>query len=104
VKNDPQYGDWLYQGDAMLGKLVEALDRKNLAENTLIIDTSDNGAENRSYKPLRDSKRSIYEGGHRVPFIARWPGKVKPGSINHHTVCLNDLMATAAEISGRLMA
>jgi arylsulfatase A-like enzyme len=100
VKNDPQYGDWLYQGDAMLGKLVEALDRKNLAENTLIIATSDNGAEHRSYKPLRDSKRSIYEGGHRVPFIARWPGKVKPGSINHHTVCLNDLMATAAEISG----
>ena len=100
VKNDPKYGDWLYQGDAMLGKLVEALDRKNLAENTLIIATSDNGAEHRSYKPLRDSKRSIYEGGHRVPFIARWPGKVKPGSINHHTVCLNDLMATAAEISG----
>ena len=100
VKNDPKYGDWLYQGDAMLGKLIEALDRKNLAENTLIIATSDNGAEHRSYEPLRDSKRSIYEGGHRVPFIARWPGKVKPGSINHHTVCLNDLMATAAEISG----
>ena len=100
VKNDPKYGDWLYQGDAMLGKLIEALDRKNLAENTLIIATSDNGAEHRSYEPLRDSKRSIYEGGHRVPFIARWPGKVKPGSINHHTICLNDLMATAAEISG----
>lgn len=100
VKNDPKYGDWLYQGDAMLGKLIEALDRMNLAENTLIIATSDNGAEHRSYEPLRDSKRSIYEGGHRVPFIARWPGRVKPGSINHHTICLNDLMATAAEISG----
>ena len=100
VKNDPKYGDWLYQGDAMLGKLIEALDRKNLAENTLIIATSDNGAEHRSYEPLRDSKRSIYEGGHRVPFVARWPGKVKPGSINHHTICLNDLMATAAEIAG----
>ena len=100
VKNDPNYGDWLYQGDAMLGKLIEALDRKNLAENTLIIATSDNGAEHRSYEPLRDSKRSIYEGGHRVPFVARWPGKVKPGSINHHTICLNDLMATAAEIAG----
>lgn len=100
VKNDPKYGDWLYQGDAMLGQLMEELHRKNLANNTLIIATSDNGAEHRSYNPLRDSKRSIYEGGHRVPFIARWPGKVTPGSINHHTICLNDLMATAAEIAG----
>jgi hypothetical protein len=100
VKNDPKYGDWLYQGDAYLGKILEALERNHLAENTLIIVTSDNGAEHRAYAPLRESKRSIYEGGHRVPFIARWPGKVKPGSLNDHTVCLNDLMATAAEITG----
>ena len=98
VKNDPKYGDWLYQGDAMLGQLLEALDKNKFADNTLIIVTSDNGAEHRAYEPLRESKRSIFEGGHRVPFIARWPGKVKPGSVNDHTVCLNDLMATAAEI------
>lgn len=100
VKHDPKYGDWLYEGDAFLGKLLEALERNHLDENTLIIATSDNGAEHRAYEPLRESKRSIYEGGHRVPFIVRWPGKVKPGSVNDHTVCLNDLMATAAEITG----
>ena len=100
VKKDPKYGDWLFQGDAMLGKIMEALERNKLADNTLIIATSDNGAEHRAYEPLRNSKRSIYEGGHRVPFIARWPGQVKPGSVTDHTVCLNDLMATAAEIVG----
>lgn len=100
VKKNPEYGDWVFQGDAMLGELMAALDKNNLTDNTFIIATSDNGAEHRAYAPLRESKRSIYEGGHRVPFIARWPGKVKPGSINDHTVCLNDLMATAAEIVG----
>ncbi|MEQ1876807.1 MAG: arylsulfatase [Bdellovibrionia bacterium] len=100
VKKNPKYGDWVFQGDAMLGELMAALDKNNLADNTLIIATSDNGAEQRAYAPLRESKRSIYEGGHRVPFVVRWPGKVKPGSINAYTVCLNDLMATAAEIVG----
>ena len=100
VRKDPKYGDWLYEGDAFLGKVLEALERNHLADNTLIIATSDNGAEHRAYEPLRESKRSIYEGGHRVPFVVRWPGKVKPGSVNDHTVCLNDLMATAAEITG----
>ncbi len=100
VKKDPKYGDWLYEGDAFFGEILEALERNHLADNTLIIVASDNGAEHRAYEPLRESKRSIYEGGHRVPFIARWPGKVKRGSVNAHTVCLNDLMATAAEITG----
>lgn len=98
---DPQrYPDWLFQGDAMLGEIMRVLDDRGLAENTLLIATSDNGAEGRRYAPLRESKRSIYEGGHRVPFVARWPGRVKAGSTWHHPVCLNDLMATAAEISG----
>jgi arylsulfatase A len=101
VKKDEKYGDWVYQGDAMLGQLLAALDQNNLADNTLVIATSDNGAEHREYKPLRESKRSIYEGGHRVPFVVRWPGKVKPGSVNDNSICLNDLMATAAEIVGK---
>lgn len=100
VRQDAKYGDWLYQGDAMLGQLLAALDRHGLADNTLVVATSDNGAEQRAYAPLRESKRSIYEGGHRVPFVARWPGKIKAGTVNDHTVCLNDLMATAAEIVG----
>jgi len=100
VRKNLKYGDWLYQGDAMLGQILEALERNKLSDNTLVIATSDNSAEHRAYEPLRESKRNIYEGGHRVPFVARWPGKVKPGSVNDHTIGLNDLMATTAEIVG----
>lgn len=100
VRKDPKYGDWLFQGDAMLGKILAALERNQLSGNTLVIAASDNGAEHRAYEPLRESKRSIYEGGHRVPLVVRWPGQVKPGSINPHTVCLNDLLATVAEAVG----
>jgi arylsulfatase A-like enzyme len=97
---ESQYGDWVYQGDHMLGQLLDALERKGLAANTLVIATADNGAANRPYPPLRSSKSSIHEGGHRVPFLARWPGKIQPGSVSGATICLNDLMATGAEIVG----
>jgi arylsulfatase A-like enzyme len=95
-----QYGDWLYQGDWVLGQVLEALERQKLADNTLIIVSSDNGAAGRSYAPLRGSKSSIYEGGHREPFLVRWPGKIKAGAVCDDTICLNDLMATCAEIIG----
>ena len=75
-------------------------DRQKLSENTLILVSSDNGAAGRPYAPLRGAKTSIYEGGHRVPFIARWPEKIKAGSTCDDTICLNDLMATCAEIIG----
>ena len=94
------YGDWIYQGDRMVGQILDALDRNRLADKTLVIVTSDNGAEHREYPPLRASKRSIYEGGHREPFVVRWPGKVKAGAVNDDVVCLNDLLATAAELVG----
>jgi arylsulfatase A len=100
VKKDPEYGDWVYQGDHMLGQLLDALERKGLAGNTLVIATADNGAAGRPYAPLRASKSSIYEGGHRVPFLARWPGKIEPGSVCGETICLNDLIATCADIIG----
>ncbi len=95
-----QYGDWIYQGDHMLGQILATLEKKGLAGNTLIIATADNGAAGRPYAPLRAAKASIYEGGHRVPFLARWPGKIKPGSVCDDTICLNDLIATCAEIVG----
>lgn len=95
-----KYADWIYQGDWVTGQILAALDRNRLSDRTLVIVTSDNGAEQRAYPPLRESKRSIYEGGHRVPFLARWPGKIKPGSTCSDVICLNDLMATAAEITG----
>jgi arylsulfatase A len=100
VKQNPKYGDWVFQGDHMLGQLLAALERKGLAQDTLVIATADNGAEGRAYAPLRESKRSIHEGGHRVPFVVRWPGRVKAGSVSDQPVCLNDFMATAAEITG----
>ena len=99
VKHDPRYGDWVYQGDAMLGQIMDALEQNDLADDTLLMVSADNGAAGRSYPPLRASKASIYEGGHRVPCVVRWPGRVKAGTTWNHTICLNDLMATAAEIT-----
>lgn len=95
-----KYGDWMYEGDWVLGQVLEALERNKLADHTLIMVSSDNGAAGRSYAPLRGAKTSIYEGGHREPFVARWPGKIKAGSVCEDTICLNDLMATCAEIVG----
>jgi arylsulfatase A-like enzyme len=84
----------------MLGQLLDALERKGLASNTLVIATADNGAAGRAYAPLRNSKSSIHEGGHRVPFLARWPERIEPGSVSDQTICLNDLIATSADIIG----
>lgn len=92
------YGDWLYEGDWVTGQVLQALERQRLTDNTLVIATSDNGAAGRAYAPLRGSKASIYEGGHRVPFLARWPGKIRPGAVCDDTVCLNDLLATCADL------
>lgn len=100
VGKDPQYGDWVYQGDHMLGQILDALERKGLAENTLVIATADNGAAKRPYPPLRACKTSIYEGGHRVPFLARWPGKIKAGTVSDEIICLNDVLATCSDIVG----
>ena len=100
VKRDPKYGDWVFQGDHMLGRIMDSLEKKGLAENTLIIATADNGASGRPYPPLRGQKTQIYEGGHRVPFVASWPGKIKAGTVSDQTICLNDLLATCADILG----
>ena len=95
-----KYGDWVYQGDHMLGQLMDALERTGQDKNTLLIATGDNGAARRPYPPLREAKSSIYEGGHREPFVARWPGRIKAGSVNHDVICLNDFFATCADILG----
>ena len=96
-----KYGDWVYQGDHMLGQIMEALKRNGQAKNTLLIATGDNGAAGRTYAPLRDNKSSIYEGGHREPFVARWPDRIKSGSSSDQVICLNDLFATCADILGK---
>jgi arylsulfatase A-like enzyme len=95
-----KYADWVYQGDHMLGQIMDALERTGQDKNTLLIATGDNGAARRPYPPLREAKSSIYEGGHREPFVARWPGKIKAGSVSHDVICLNDLFATCADLLG----
>lgn len=102
------YGDFVAQVDATLGRLLDLLDEQKLADNTLVIFTSDNGAHwlptdietwgHRANADWRGQKADLWEGGHRVPLIVRWPGKVAPGSQSHRLVCLTDVMATVAEI------
>lgn len=106
------YGDFVCQVDHTVGRVMEALERNGMAENTLIIVTSDNGCSPMAdFKQLaehghdpshvfRGHKADIFEGGHRIPFIARWPGKVEAGSTCGATICLTDLLATAAGIVG----
>ena len=90
---------------------MKYLDDNELAENTLIVYTSDNGPENTWKKRIelydhhssgiyKEGKRSIYEGGHRVPFLVRWPKGVKAGSTWNDPVCQTDLLATFAEMIG----
>lgn len=102
-------GDFVAQVDAMMGRLLAVLGERGLAKNTLVIFTSDNGAHwlpdeiertgHRANGPWRGQKSDAWEGGHRVPFIARWPGKIKPGTESPALICLTDLMATFAEIT-----
>lgn len=101
------YGDFVVEMDWAVGEILMKLDELDLAKKTLIIFTSDNGAKitkewtlngHKPNKYLRGGKAGIYEGGHRVPFIVRWPGRVAPGSSSDEIICLTDLMATCADI------
>lgn len=99
------YGDFVVQSDWALGQVMEALDRNHLRDNTLIIFASDNGSPHAkgqghdSNYIFRGKKGTIYEGGHRVPFIARWPGKIEAGTECDSTICLGDFLATCAAIT-----
>ncbi|MCA8994811.1 MAG: sulfatase-like hydrolase/transferase [Planctomycetaceae bacterium] len=104
------HGDFIAEFDDVVGQLMQKLETLGVAENTLVILTSDNGPEvgtvinmreihqHDGARPWRGMKRDNWEGGHRVPFIVRWPGNVKPGSVSEQTVCLTDIMATCASI------
>jgi arylsulfatase A-like enzyme len=102
------YGDFVAQVDATLRRVLDALDEAKASANTLVFFTSDNGAHwlpediekwgHRANGALRGQKADIYEGGHRVPFLARWPGKIAAGSTCDQTICLTDFLATAAAV------
>jgi arylsulfatase A-like enzyme len=104
------YGDFVETVDASVGKVLSALDRNGLTENTVLIFASDNGArwtpeeisqfDHRSNLNNRGQKSDIYDGGHRIPFLVRWPGKIRAGSTSDELGCLVDLMATCAGIAG----
>ena len=107
------YADFVMQTDAAIGEIVTALDRHELTDNTLVVLTSDNGCSPQAKfdelgvhghnpsGPLRGHKADLFEGGHRVPFIVRWPGHVAAGKTSAAIVCLTDVMATLAEIIGQ---
>jgi arylsulfatase A-like enzyme len=98
------------QTDHSLGLILLELDRQGIADNTLVILTSDNGCSpqadfpellSKGHNPshlFRGHKADIFEGGHHIPFIVRWPAKVKPGTKSDQLLCLTDLMATCADI------
>lgn len=113
------YGDFVMETDDCVGRVVQALDRHGLTDNTLFIATSDHGAasyagnirkatagqirtlEAKGHYPsgiYRGYKFSIYEGGNRIPLVARWPGVVPAGTTCRQLIGLNDLMATLAEV------
>ncbi len=104
-------GDMVVELDMQVGKLLHKIEEAGLTENTLVFFTSDNGAlwpeicdfgnplhDNNG--PFRGYKASIYEGGHRVPFIVKWPGQVAPGSVSEQLVLAQDWVATIHEITG----
>ena len=110
------YGDFVQEVDWTVGQVMKALEEAGLAENTLLIFTSDNGSPGRDgtnmggstssvraygHNPshvFRGIKADIWEGGHHVPFFARWPGKINPGSESGEIICHTDLLATCAAI------
>lgn len=105
------YGDFMEETDYRVGQVLDALDANGIADNTLVIFSSDNGAETnyeyhretyQHYSSLiyKGGKRDIYEGGHRVPFLMRWPAAINAGSIVDIPVCQTDYLATIADIVG----
>ncbi len=112
-----RYGDFVCQVDWTVGQVMKALEEHGFAENTLVIFTSDNGSPARNgedasgptrsvvqetgHDPsgkLRGMKADIWDGGHRVPFLARWPGHIEAGSTSSELICHSDLMATCAAL------
>jgi arylsulfatase A len=104
------YGDFVAEVDWAVGRIIKAVDDAGFRDNTLVIFTSDNGSPclaehidkfgHRANGQWRGQKSDIHEGGHRVPFICRWPGRVKSGTQSRQTICLTDVLATFAAIVG----
>lgn len=104
------YGDFVMMVDAQIGRVLAALEQADLTQDTLLVFTSDNGPMwlpanvarfgHDAAGGLRGMKGDAWEAGHRMPFIVRWPGRVKPGTVTDQTICFTDLLATFADICG----
>ncbi len=104
------YADFVMETDHGVGEVIKALESNGLADNTLLVFTSDNGCSPQADYPVllakghnpsyvfRGTKSDVWDGGHHIPFIARWPGKIKAGTSSNQIICLLDLMATCADI------
>ena len=104
--------DFVMETDWSAGQVIQAIDDAGIGENTIVIFTCDNGhagytgweplvaAGHRPSGPYRGRKGDVWEGGHRVPFVVRWPEHIAAGTSNDQLLCLNDLFATCAEILG----
>lgn len=95
--------DYVAQLDWTVGEIIQILDKKKIADNTILIVTSDNGAVqgtngHKSNGNFNGKKSSLHEGGHRVPFIVRWPMKIEKGTVNNSLICSAGLLATMADI------
>lgn len=105
------YGDFVLMVDAMVGKVMAAVDKAGIGRNTIVVFTSDNGCspaadfealKAKGHNPssiYRGTKADLFDGGHRIPCIVRWPAKLKPHKVKQ-TICLNDFMATFSAITG----
>ncbi|MFT5409666.1 MAG: arylsulfatase A [Verrucomicrobiales bacterium] len=102
-------GDRCLWVDESAGRVRKLLDESQIAENTLVIFTSDNGpkyskpeisAGHDGSGPYRGFKTDAWDGGSRVPFIVRWPARMNPNQVNDHLLCLTDVLPTAASITG----
>jgi arylsulfatase A-like enzyme len=104
------YGDFVMMVDAQIGRVLAALEQADMAQDTLLIFTSDNGPMwlpadvvrfgHDAEGGLHGMKGDAWEAGHRMPFIVRWPGRVKAGTVSDQTICFTDLLATFADICG----
>lgn len=104
------YGDFVAQVDDTLGRVLQAIDDAGAAGNTLVVFTSDNGADwreadkaqfaHRANAKWRGEKADAWDGGHRIPCLARWPGQIRPGTVSGQLGCHTDWMATAAAVTG----
>jgi arylsulfatase A-like enzyme len=109
------YGDFIHELDWMVGEVMKCLEENGLADNTLVIFTSDNGgmfnrggqdafkAGHKQNGDLLGFKFGIWEGGQRVPFVAKWPGKIEPGTTSDQLISGVDMLATFAALTGQTM-